>query len=525
MDVNGYTTTYDGTLADGETTSLATNEAWLENGTNTVTINTNSPATGPESLVGFEYQHDASGTTQSVDVNATSWTETFNVSQTFPSSVSDANAVLTFDDRVAEINNVEYRVGGGEWQAPPSHELNGTDLEVQLGDVGADTTVEVSATGHKIRTYDGAVEIVEPTVEGDKLATEVKITNMTEGGMWGLRVDGTATGDRIHYTTEESWSGESAHAEITESGTQILRAPDANEGSTMTVRSSPISVEPNVGAVEVLMDDASEPRFSVRDGNTIGADRLEVTYYDTISGDRYALWSETRDVEVDAARAQSPVTFVASGAKETYSIEQRDAAGSGPVGGPTDTRNTLPLVVAFGGIGLVLIGTALVGRRFGVGGRLLPITATSLSAVAIHVLAPGESPFVRALELGYEPTGDAAGSVVQAALSSNVVSVVVAAVLLLGLWQVDQRTQGNVPLPVWAVVGILTGVWALETLSPGVILGGLREGISTMAPLLVAGGGIGIAWFVRNWLRARREEARTPDTQVTLGDGFDRGND
>ncbi|EMA59921.1 hypothetical protein [Halorubrum kocurii] len=522
--VNGYETEHSGTLADGETTSLATNEAWVENGTNTVTINTNSPERGPESLVGFEYAHDASGTTQSVEVSATSWTERFNVSNTYPSAVSDANAVLTFDDSVAEIKEVEYRVDGGEWKAPPSHELNGTDLEVQLGDMGADTTVDVRATGHKIRTYDGAVEIVEPTVEGDELATEVEITNMTEDAMFGLRVDGTATGERVHYATEESWSGESAHVEITESGTQILRAPDANVGSIMTVRSSPISVEPNVGAVEVLMEDASEPRFSVRDGNTIGADQLDVTYYDTISGDRYALWSETNDVEVDAARAQSPVTFTASGSTETYSILQRDSSGTTEVAGPTDTRNTLPLVLAFGGIGVVLIGTALVGRRFGVGGRLLPITAASLSAIAIHVLAPGQSPFVRALELGYDPTGDAAGSLLEAALGSNVVAIVIAAVLLLGLWQVDQRTQGNVPLPVWAVVGILTGVWALETLSPGVILGGLREGISTMAPLLVAGGALGIAYFVRNWLRARREEASTPDTQVTLS-GFDRGDD
>ena len=173
VEVNGYETEHTGTLADGETTSLATNEAWLEEGTNTVTVRTNSPATGPESLTGFEYAHDASGTTQSVDVDATSWTESFNVSNTYPSAVSDANAVLTFNDRVAEIDNVEYRLNGGEWESPPSHELDGTDLEVMIGDVEDDTTVDVQATGHKIQTYDGDVEIVEPTVEGDDLATEV----------------------------------------------------------------------------------------------------------------------------------------------------------------------------------------------------------------------------------------------------------------------------------------------------------------------------------------------------------------
>lgn len=510
VEVNGHTTNYDGTLADGETTSLATNEAWLENGTNTVTVSTNSPASGPESLVGFDYAHDASGATKSVDVEATSWTEQFNVSNTYPSAVENARATLTFDEDVAEIRSAEYRVDGGEWQSADSTDLNGTDLEVQLGNVDADTTVTVRATGHKVRSYDGDVSILEPTVEGDELATEVEISELRPDTLFGLRVDGTSLGDRVHYASDESWTGAGAYAEISSSGTQILRAPDANNGSTMTVSSAPLSVSSSNGGIEVDVQDADEPRFSLRKGNTTGADRVEVTFYDTLDGERYVLWSETEEREVDAQRANSPVTFVTNGDSETYTIRQMDA-GSNPDGpaGPTGVQDTIPLVVAFGGVGVVLVGTTLVGRRFDVGGELLPVTATTLAVIAVHVLSPGRSPVVRLLELG---------------ATTEIGAIVAAPLLLLALWQLDRRTAGNIPTPVYILLGILSGVYALETLSPGVVLGGLREGISTMGPLLVAAGVIGIAWFLRSWIRAQREEATTPDTQITL-EGIRGGDD
>ena len=512
ISVNGYTTSYDGTLGPGETTSLATNEAWLEEGTNTVEISMADAHDGPDPLVDFAYRHAAASASQEVDVEATSWSESFNVSNTFVSETQDANAVLTFDERVVEIDDLELRENGGEWTTPAESEydLNGTDLHVDLGDVAADTEIDVRATGHKIRTYDGDVDIPEPTVEGDDLATEVEIADVDDEGRFGLRVDGTALGDRIHYASDRSWSGEDAHAEVTASGTQILRADDANAGSTMTVSSTPIELDVESGAIEMEVEEAGdEPRFQLRRGETVGTDAVDVTYHDTISGERYALWSETRDVEVDADRASSPVYFTTDGDSETYSILQRDAsAGEDPAPGPTDTRDSLSLVVVFGGLAGVLIGTTVVGRRVGVGGRLLPITATSLTLIAIHVFAP-TSPIERVAVLAYQ---------------SDIVAVGAVGLLLLGLWQLDERTSGEIPLPVWLAVGGLAVLWALETLSPGVVLGGLREGFSTMAPLLIGGLLIGGGVLVRNWLRARREEATTPDTQVTI-DGFGDGGD
>jgi hypothetical protein len=501
VEVNGYETEYNGVLSEGETTSLATNEAWLQEGTNNVTVRTNTPSSGPESLVDMTYSHDASGVTKSVDVEASSWTESFNVSHTFPSAVADADATLTFDEQVAEIHDVEYRIDGGEWQAPPSYDLNGTDLHVGLGDVEADTEVDVRATGHKVRAYDGDVKVTEPTVEGDDLSTKVEITDINPDGMFGLRVDETVLGDRLHYASEESWTGESAHAEIASSGTQILRAPDANEGSTMRVSTLPVSVLPASGGIEAEVEDGTEPTFSLRKGQTTGADRIDVRYFDTVPGDRYVLWSETREVEVDADRAQSPVDFVTDGSSETYSILQRDTGSSqgGTIAGPTEQQDALPLILVFGGIGVVLVGTTLVSRRFGIGGWLLPVTATSLTAVAMEVLSPG-SPLLRVAQLASE---------------SNAVTILTVAALLVGMWQLDERTSGKVPWYVRGVIGILSVVWALETISPGVILGGLRSGVESMGPLIViviVGGG---AYLVREWLKARQ----APDTVVEFSAG------
>lgn len=502
VEVNGYTTEYNGVLAEGERTSLATNEAWLQEGTNNVTIQTNTPSTGPESLVDMQYSHDASGVTKSVDVEATSWTEQFNVSHTFPSEVAGADATLTFDEQVVEIDNIEYRLDGGNWQPPPSYDLNGTDLHVQIGDIPADTTVNVRATGHKVRAYDGDVKVTEPTVEGDDLATKVEITDLNPDGMFGLRVDETVLGDRLHYASEESWTGESAHAELTSSGTQILRAPDANVGSTMRVSTAPISVTPQSGAIEAEVEDASTPTVSLRKGDTTGSDRVEVTYYDTVPGNRYVLWSETREVEVDADRAQSPVSFITDGATETYSILQRDeGAGQteGGIRGPIETQDTLSLILVFVGVGGVLVGTKLFGRRFGIGGWLLPLTASSLTLIAIHVLAP-TSPVTRVAELAYQ---------------SDIVTVAAVGALLVGMWQLDERTSGSVPWYIRGIVGVLSVVWALETLSPGVILGGLRSSVESMGPLIVivlVGGG---AYLIREWIQARR----APDTVVRFSAG------
>ena len=511
--VNGHETEHEGTLSEGETTSLATNDAWLEEGTNDVEISMADPNGGPDPLVDFEYRHDAAGTTQEVDVEASSWTESFNVSNTFVSETQDAKAVLTFDERVVEIDDLEVRENGGEWTTPAEWELNGTDLHVQLGDVAADTSIDVRATGHKIRTYDGDVDVVSPTVEGDDLATEVEISALNDNGRFGLRVDGTELGDRVHYASDRSWEGDPPHAEVTSSGTQILRADDANVGSTMTVGSSSISVEPESGATEVVLEDADEPRFSVRDGDTVGTNLLEVTYHDTVAGERYVLWSVSEDREVDADRASSPVTFTTDGDSETYTIRQLDREGSVAGGAPAQGGSAAPLVLVLPAVGISVVGLFWAGRRFGGargvrGNVVLLVGSAIVSVAAIELVTPG-SFLVQMWRATVFALGDAA--------AGGIGAVVAAIAVLVGMWQLNERTDRDVPAWVLVPAVSLAAVLALEAIRPGSVLGVLEEVILEVGALLVL---LAVGIAIWRW-RQRDQAAQTPDTEVT----FDLGED
>ncbi|MDZ5811605.1 hypothetical protein U4E84_09640 [Halorubrum sp. AD140] len=521
VEVNGHETTHDGTLEDGETESLAGNEGWLENGTNTVNVTTSSPETGPESLAGFEYSHDASGTTREVDVEATSWTETLNVNHTYPAETADANAVLTFDEDVVEISDVEYRTDDGEWQSPPDYELDGTDLEVEFGDVDADTDLQVRADGRKVKTYDGEVDILEPTVEGDELATEVELSELQDDTMFGLRVDGTELGDRVHYASEESWSGDSAHAEISSSGTQILRAPDANNGSTMTVESSPLSVEPESGAAEVVVEDGEEPRFKIREGNTTGSASIDITYHDAQDGERYVLWSETQDREIDSDRANSPVTFTTDDSSETYTIRQMDEEGSATGGAPPEEGgSSAPLLLVLPAVGISVTGLFYAGRRFGGtrgirGNAILLVGSTIVSAAALEIVTPGSL-----IAQIYRATVFALGDAVAGGIGATFAAIAT----ILGLWQVQRRTDANVPIYVTIPSVTIVSILALEAIRPGSVLGPLEGVIAEVGALLAI---VILAWGIYWWRQrsqVRQEEASTPDTQVQL-DLEDQGDD
>ena len=135
VELNGETVGVDGTLADGETVSLSQNASALQEGTNRVNVSTNSPSSGPASLVGVEYSHGAETTTEAT-VQETTWSQTTNVSNTWPSARSNATATLPMNDRVVDVRNVEVRYNGTTWQtvSEGDYSLNGTDLTVHLGE-------------------------------------------------------------------------------------------------------------------------------------------------------------------------------------------------------------------------------------------------------------------------------------------------------------------------------------------------------------------------------------------------------
>ncbi|GAB7011763.1 hypothetical protein JCM18549_27680 [Halolamina salina] len=507
--VNGYETTHDGVLDKNETISLATNEAWLREGTNNVTVTTNSSAGGPESLVGFEYSHDAAGTTKSVSVEATSWTESFNVSHTFPSAVADAESTLTFNEHVVEINAVEVRRNGGSWNETNDYTLNGTDLTVQLGDVAADSEIDIRATGYKVGVRNGAIDVLEPTVDGDKLDTKIEIENRSEN--FALDLSGM---DRVHYAAEETWTGDSAYVTVDSGGDQLLHFADANEGSTARVRTIPLEVEPVDGEIAVHVENPEAPRFRFSDEGVAGSSSVDVTYHDTTAGNRYVLWSVTQSREIDADRAESPVQFSTGlTSAQTFEIRQRDRSDS--VGGVVPQQqspgSSAPLVLVVPAVGISVAGLFWAGRRFGGasgirGNALLLVGSTIVAVAALELVSPGTiSSIWRATVFAL---GDAA--------ASGVGAVIAAIAVFFGLWQINARTSADVPWWVTIPTVGIASIMALEAIRPGSVLGALQGVLAEVGGLVVLIVLGIVAYVIYQRQKTQQAEASTPDTQVEL---------
>lgn len=509
--INGYTTSYNGTLAKGETTTLASNPDWIESGDNNVTVSTNSPSQGPGSLTGLDYSHDTASISTSANVTATSWTENVTVSNTFPSAQTGATVYIPFsDDDVAEIKTLDVRTNGGGWTSP-DYSLNGNDLTVNLGDVSEGDEVEVRARARKVRTTDGSIEVLNPTVEGDQLATEIEVTD--RGPNFGIDVGGTS--DRVHYASDYSWTGDRGHVEAAASGSQTLRLPGANVGSSATIKRLPMSVTPESGEVTVSVDDPSEPRFSIGDQNVTGASTVDVTYYDTVSGDRYVLLSVTEDMrEIDADRAQSPVTFTIDGDTESYVIEQRDEPGrtGAAANPPAASGGGAPLLLVLPVVGLSVVGLFYGGRRFGIKGSRgtlgLVGASVAISLIGAELVTP-QSVF-SAL---FYALGDGLASGVGALLSS--------VGLLVALWFVDQRIKQDIPPWIMVFAAATAAVMTLEAIRPGSVLGVFESALSEVGGLVVMTL-LGILVYVIYARRKRQvAEARTPETSLSLSIGDD----
>ena len=508
VELNSETVSHDGVLADGETASLSIPSSELQQGTNRVNVSVGDgslSSDAPAAAVSLELSHEASDE-QTVDYSAETWSERYNVSRTYGDANQDPTLTIPFEGEVVDINSVEVRRDGSSWGPPKSWTLDNTTLTVGFDPIDAGKTLEVRAIGRKVITRNGDVEVVEPTVEGDTLNSKIKITDRSED--FAIDVSGS---DRIHYTAKESWSA-SSHVVVESGGGQELRLPDASVGSTTRIREAPLNVVPESGASEVVIEDADEPRFRIREGDTTGAATVDVTYYDTLSGERYVLWSESQEREIDADRAESPVIFTTNGDADTYTVRQRAAPGSGVGGAPVDTRDVgAPLVLVVPAVGISVAGLFWAGRRFGGargirGNTLLLVGSSVVTIAAVELVAPGTiSSIVSTLVFAL---GDSVAGGIGAALA--------AVAVFIGLWQLQQRTRADIP---WWVIGPAMGiaaVAALEAIRPGSVLGALEVVLSEYGGLVVLGGLALVGYVIYQRRQTQQAEASTPDTSVTL---------
>lgn len=511
VEVNGETASTSGPLADGETTSLSADSSWIRAGTNRINVSVAGPSDAPTPQVGLDYSHQAVADV-SADVSGETWNERYNVSRTFGADQADATLTIPFSSsRVISVEDVEMRTNGGTWTSvdTANRSFDGSEISLHLGSVTVGETVAVRATGKKVQVQNGGITVLEPTVAGDRLSTRFEVSSVSESGKFGIDVSGTSVGDRLHYLPETSFSG-GTFAEVTASGGQILRAPNANDGSTATVETVPVTVAPESGAMEALVveEDSDHVTFQVREGNTTGASTVEVGYHDTISGERYVLWDEQADAEVDAATAQSPVWFLTDGSNALYSVLQADGSygitePSGSTGGPTGQQTGFTDLLFIPALGLTLVGLFYVNRRWNdsskLGNYLLAGGAVAVALVSAELVTPRSlvSDFL------FSTSG---------AIDAGAGAALVSVGLLLALWQINQRTSADVPVLVRGGVALLAILLTAEQMRPGSILGPVQGIVSEyggpmlLLGILIAGG---ILW----------RRASTPDTVLELGRG------
>ncbi|OYR68749.1 hypothetical protein DJ79_05060 [Halorubrum ezzemoulense] len=548
IEINGEKVGLDGTLADGETATLDASASWLQSGTNHVTVSTNSPASGPASLVTLDYSHGAETATEAT-VEETTWSQTTTVANTWASARSNASVTVPMNDRVVDVRSVEVRRNGTTWDplAADRYELNGTDLTAELGDVTEGSMVEVRATGSKVRVRDGLITVLEPTTSSDRLDTRVRIDDA--GPNFGLSVDETVFSDRVHYADNSTWGPQTGATTITAQGDQTLAIPNATVGAQTTVRTWPVEVAPVTGQATVtdLAGDRSEPGITVRgDGNS----DVDYTFPNAADGKPYILWSQTNEIVRDEGLASSPITLTDDNSDETlvFLVDDGSASSSGPGDGPTGSvggggvddgsasssgpgdgptgsvggggAGGGPMAGAGGGVlaqlqsiapsgETLLLGVTLLGGLFVVGRRTGVITderqsaATSAAGSAASTVGGlVERAIANEIVFGVLLLAGGGWLLASGVLPEQTTLIVSLAAVPVAMFLVLQQFD-RFDFRIWAGSTALVGVLGLQVLAPE-----LFETIAEEAGVIIVAGGLLLAWRA---VSAWRAEANTPD--------------
>jgi len=396
LEINGNTVggASVGVLADGETYTVSTDSKWVKEGINHLNMSFASSfsADDPAPQVELSYSHGAVSN-QTVDYVGEKWSERYAVSKIYADNRTNADVTIPFQNNVVSVRDLELRVDGSE-RAPIATSLSDNRLLVDVGSVDAGQNVSVQTTGSRVQARNGSIEVVEPTMMGNTLNSRIELSSW--GSSSTLEVGGTPDGDRIHYTTDESYQGADTYADI-RPGSQQLHLEGASSGSRLNVTTLPVRASPEAGDVLVQVDKAgSEPELSVSPGESAD-DTVEYTYINGDDGAEYILKSLTNDVVRDSGTANSPVTLVDDDSEETLAILQGSAGSSGGGGGgppgpsvpPINTGNPvaipLSIVLAIAAVGAI----ALLSERL-FSSDMATLGLTGVSAV-IATLLLGEA--------------------------------------------------------------------------------------------------------------------------------------
>ncbi|MHB9286777.1 PQQ-binding-like beta-propeller repeat protein [Halobacteriales archaeon Cl-PHB] len=384
VEVNGNTTRYKGSLSDGSTATLSTNTSWLQSSTNRVNISVGDgtlSADAPTPQVDLNYSHGLTDR-QTVTYASEQWTDRYNVSKQFASDRDQAELLIPYESQVLAISGLKARVNGTTWNpvADSDYTLSGNDLTVDLdavygGPIPASTEIEVRANGSKVKPHNVSLTVLNATDMGSTLDSKIRIDST--GSNAYIEVGNTSMGDRLHYLYDESWAGASDYAVVEADGRQALHLPNAEGGDTAQVTFVNTQVLPKSGDVRVAVESGGAlPTFDVSPGPG-GEHGSEVvfTHYDTVSGQKYLLYSTTNGIVRDSATASSPVLLTDDDSDETLEIQEDDGNTSSDSDGDTsdppvigqftneDGGANIPLIIA--ALGAVLALLALVQWQTG----------------------------------------------------------------------------------------------------------------------------------------------------------------
>lgn len=465
LTINNQTVSYSGELAEGETATLSPSTDLLVDGTNVVEIGT-ATEYGFAPDVGLRYSHSAA-VDQTVDYVSETWSERYNVTRTYDSASSNATVTIPFESsRVIAVRDVQKRVDGGSWSSLSESEitLDGTTLEANLGDISSGSTVDVRATGSKVRAQNGEIDVLEPTAPGSDLETEFEVTDYSEG--MHLEVGETNQGDRIHELINRSWSDGAPYTRFHADGSTELYLDGAGVGAMAIAQTRPVAVSPSAGDVDVSWHpdgSNSEPMFRVEPGSQQNGD-VEYTYLGANDGEEYDLYSRSSEVVRDSATANSPVTLVDDDSEETLVILNAESSsvpedGSGGGGFYSDPRGT----------------------------------ASAAASTAVSTVAPLIPPEAIAL----------------------LVLVVIG-----GAIAYTERAGDRAPLYRREEVGVAAAFavgLAIFLVSPASITGPIQTALSAALPLASIFGVLGGAYLLYSWRQERISEASTPDQVFRVG--------
>jgi hypothetical protein len=513
--LNGHWANQTGSLSDGETVSLTINKSSINSGTNNVRVSIGDgtlSTDAPNPVVNLEFSHEASDKVVT-NYSSTKWLEEYNVSKTWSSNRTGATLTIPHAGDVLSVQRVEMQVNNGGWSPvePAAYSLDNTELTIDIGNVTAGDTVDIRTTGSLAQTHNGTITVLQPTTPGNRLNSRIAIDSWADTSY--IEVPKMGSWNRVHYTNSESWSADES-VRILASGEQRLRLPNAAAGMKANVSTIPVEAMPASGDVVVSVGSVNftEPKFSVRSGETIGND-VEFTFINATDGAKYNLYSLSSEVVIDSGTASSPLTLSDDDSAETLQFLLEDSSSSsssdtGESGGGTGimatagngNANLVPLGAIALSIGALIVvsrrdetvqeagqgaassvegvldGVPVVGPLFGrtAAGLIRGSAQMARAAVGNRTIALS---LAAALGLGAVQAGWIAlpeGSLVL------VMVAVVAALAFVGL-----RELGEFSLQRWTVIVMATTIVSLQVLSDTSLLAAIVN--SRAWPIIVAG--------------------------------------